>query len=140
MAVMIFGVGARASLLEGVRTIRHSETSGPPATQLRRARACCRRRGDFLYHQHTRVQPPSRRTSHFAAVRHSKDPTVFAVVFEDTAALLGIVNAAFGIGPGEILNDPVWDGVASIMIAVILAMAGLMLARECHGLLTGEAA
>jgi divalent metal cation (Fe/Co/Zn/Cd) transporter len=74
------------------------------------------------------------------AIRRSKDPSVFAVVFEDSAALLGLAAAAVGIGLGEILGDPVWDGIASIVIALILLIAGLLLAHECHGLLTGESA
>ena len=76
----------------------------------------------------------------YRAIRRSKDPGVFAVLFEDTAALLGIVVAACGIGVSELTGHSFWDGIGSIVIAGLLAGAGLLLARECHGLLTGESA
>ena len=74
------------------------------------------------------------------AVRRSKDPTVFTVLFEDTAAMLGLIVAAIGIALADILGIPVLDGVASILIGVILAGTAMLLAYECKGLLVGEAA
>lgn len=77
---------------------------------------------------------------YFAAVRRSKDPTVFTVLFEDSAALLGLVVALVGIATAQIFDAPVMDGVASIGIAVILAGTAMFLARESKGLLMGEPA
>jgi cation diffusion facilitator family transporter len=78
------------------------------------------------------------RRSYFAAVRQSKDPAVFTVLFEDTAAMLGLVVALVGIWLGELLGMPVLDGVASIGIGLILAATAIFLAYECKGLLIGE--
>ena len=78
------------------------------------------------------------RRSYFAAVRQSKDPAVFTVLFEDTAAMLGLVVALVGIWLGELLGMPVLDGVASIGIGLILAATAAFLAYECKGLLIGE--
>ena len=78
------------------------------------------------------------RRSYFAAVRQSKDPAVFTVLFEDTAAMLGLLVALIGIWLGELLEMPVLDGVASIGIGVILAATAALLAYECKGLLIGE--
>ena len=75
-----------------------------------------------------------------AAVRGSKDPTVFTVLFEDTAAMLGLMVAFVGIALADYLNMPVLDGVASIAIGVILAATAALLAFETKGLLIGEAA
>jgi cation diffusion facilitator family transporter len=72
------------------------------------------------------------------AVRNSKDPAVFTVLFEDTAALAGLVVAFAGIFAGQMLDMPVLDGVASVIIGVILALTASFLAYECLGLLTGE--
>ncbi len=58
----------------------------------------------------------------FDAVRRSKDPTVFTVLFEDTAALLGLVTALVGIVLGEAWDLPVLDGVASLVIGLIPAV------------------
>jgi divalent metal cation (Fe/Co/Zn/Cd) transporter len=76
----------------------------------------------------------------YRAVRRSKDPSVFAVLFEDSAALVGIAVAALTIGLSELTGEPFWDGIGSCVIAALLASAGLLLARECHSLLTGESA
>ena len=75
-----------------------------------------------------------------AAVRASKDPTVFTVLFEDSAALLGLFTALLGVFLSERLGMPVLDGVASIVIGLILAVTASFLAYECQSLLTGESA
>ena len=65
---------------------------------------------------------------------------MFAVLFEDTAALIGLVLALFGIALADILHMPALDGVASIGIAVVLAITAAFLGYESQSLLTGEAA
>ncbi len=74
----------------------------------------------------------------FKTIRASKDPTTFTVLFEDTAALLGLIVAFLGIFLGHQLNNPYLDGVASIIIGVILAVVAGFLAYESKGLLIGE--
>src|SRR5204863_8780300 len=72
------------------------------------------------------------------SIRASKDPTTFTVLFEDTAALLGLVVAFLGIFLGHQLSNPYLDGVASIIIGVILGVVAGFLAWESKGLLIGE--
>jgi len=74
------------------------------------------------------------------AVRRSKDPSKFIVLFEDTAALIGIVIAAAGLYLAESLRLPVFDGIASLLIGLVLAVTAALLARESKGLLIGERA
>lgn len=74
------------------------------------------------------------------AVRRSKDPTVFTVLFEDTAALLGLVAALAGLLAVQFLHYEWADGAASVAISVILALTAAGLAFETKGLLTGESA
>ncbi len=74
------------------------------------------------------------------AVRASKDPTVFTVLFEDSAAMLGLVVAFAGIALAEALEAPVLDGVASLGIGLILTATAALLAYECKSLLIGESA
>ncbi|HEY5060230.1 MAG TPA: cation diffusion facilitator family transporter, partial [Gemmatimonadaceae bacterium] len=140
MAVMLFGIGAGISLRDGIRQIRHPEpiesawisylvlglaalAEGTSWTIA--VRALGRRRGERGW---------------LRTISRSKDPSVFAVVFEDSAALLGLAAAALGIGLSQLLGQPMWDGIGSVVIAAILLVTGLLLARECHGLLTGESA
>ena len=65
---------------------------------------------------------------------------MFTVLFEDSAAMLGLVVALLGIGLGQWLDMPILDGAASIVIGVILAVTAALLAYECKGLLIGEGA
>jgi cation diffusion facilitator family transporter len=74
------------------------------------------------------------------AVKTSKDPSVYTVLFEDSAALLGLIIAFFGIMAAQVLEMPELDGAASIGIAVVLGATAIFLARESKGLLMGETA
>ncbi|WP_274630196.1 cation diffusion facilitator family transporter [Arvimicrobium flavum] len=80
------------------------------------------------------------RAGYYQAVRQSKDPSVFTVLFEDTAALLGLLIALGAISAAEFFEMPELDGVGSIGIAMVLATTAALLARECKGLLMGETA
>ena len=73
-------------------------------------------------------------------LRASKDPAIFVVLFEDFAAIIGLAVAGLGIYLGEVFNLPILDGIASIIIGLILAVTASCLAFEIKGLLTGEAA
>jgi len=77
---------------------------------------------------------------YFEAFRRSKDPSIFTVLLEDTAALLGLGIALLGVASAQLLQMPVFDGVASLGIAALLATAAFLLARETKGLLIGESA
>lgn len=74
------------------------------------------------------------------AVRRSKDPSVYTILFEDSAALLGLVIAFAGILAAEYTGLPQLDGAASIGISMILGTTAIFLAREAKGLLIGEPA
>jgi divalent metal cation (Fe/Co/Zn/Cd) transporter len=73
-------------------------------------------------------------------VRDSRDPSVFTVVFEDSAALLGLLAAFLGVWLGHRLANPYFGGGASIVIGGILCVTALVLIRESKALLIGEAA
>jgi len=76
----------------------------------------------------------------YAAIRESKDPALFTVLMEDTAAMLGLITAFTGIALGQALHMPVLDGVASVVIGILLALVAVILSIECKGLLIGESA
>ncbi len=74
------------------------------------------------------------------AVRESKDPSVFVVLFEDSAALLGLLVAAGGVLASQITGNMMFDALGSLGIGAILALTAVLLAIETKGLLIGEAA
>jgi cation diffusion facilitator family transporter len=73
-----------------------------------------------------------------AAIHRSKDPTVFIVVFEDSAALVGLAIAFLGVFFGHLWSNPYLDGAASVLIGLMLALMSAFLAYETKGLLIGE--
>jgi cation diffusion facilitator family transporter len=77
---------------------------------------------------------------YYEATRQSKDPPTFIVLFEDTAALIGLLIAFLGTWAADRFSVPVLDGVASIGIGILLAGTAWVLARESMGLLIGEPA
>ena len=80
------------------------------------------------------------RLGYLEAMRRSKDPTTFTVLFEDSAALVGLAIAFAGITAAHLLDMPQLDGAASVGIGIVLAATAWLLARESKGLLIGEAA
>lgn len=140
VALLVFALGAGVSFYEGVIHILNPA----PMKNVVANYAVLGFAGIFEGYSWSVALKEFRRTKgemgYIEAVRISKDPSVFTVLFEDSAALLGLLVAFLGIAGGEYLGMPVLDGVASIGIATILALAAAVLARESKGLLMGEPA
>jgi cation diffusion facilitator family transporter len=140
VALMVFGLGAGASLFEGVNHILHPLPIESPAVNyvvlglsfvfefgswcvaLKAFRAAKGQRG------------------YLEAIGVAKDPTTFTVLFEDSAALAGLLIAFAGIWGAQVFDMPKLDGAASIGIALVLGVAGAVLARRTKQLLIGEVA
>jgi len=73
-------------------------------------------------------------------LRVTRDPTVKTVVFEDSAAVIGLLLAAAGLGLTALTGSTVWDGAASVCIGILLAAVAFFLGRDTKGLLIGEGA
>jgi cation diffusion facilitator family transporter len=145
-AIFIFGVGATYALYEGYEKLRHPHAP----EQLGWAYwvlgiSFVLELGSIGLAIYQEVKEAHHEGLTFREyLRESKDPTAKTVLFEDSAALLGIVIAAIGLyltehhaGPG---GGAYWDGVASMAIGVVLAIVAFALARSSRGLLLGEAA
>ena len=78
--------------------------------------------------------------SPITAIRRSKDPSLFTILVEDVAALIGLVIALSGVVAAHLLDQPALDGWASVGIGLVLVGMAIFLMIETHGLLIGEAA
>ena len=79
-------------------------------------------------------------TPFWTAVKQSKDPSTFVVLFEDAADLLGLTVAFLGVFFGHFYQNPYFDGAASIIIGFILMAISGLLIKESRSLLMGETA
>ncbi|MEW2359868.1 cation diffusion facilitator family transporter [Spirillospora sp. NPDC029432] len=71
-------------------------------------------------------------------VRETPDVTFKAALFEDSAAMIGLVFAAAGLALREITGSPFWDGLASVMIGLLLVVVAFALGRDSRSLLIGQ--
>lgn len=140
VAILIFAVGAGVSLYEGIHKLHATEPIKSPVINYIVLTLAMIFEGvawTIAYRAFNR-QRGSR--GMLQAVRRSKDPTVFTVLFEDSAAMLGLVFAFIGVACSQYFGNVVFDALASIAIGLILALTAALLAYESKGLLLGEAA
>jgi cation diffusion facilitator family transporter len=140
VALLIFALGGAFSIYEGVAKIRRPEPIESAWVNFVVIGVAMLFEGlSFrVAYRAFRRQPTT--LSLWEAIRRSKDPTAFAVLLEDAAALAGLVFALLGVGVTVALHRPEADGVASIGIGLLLVFTALVLANETRSLLTGESA
>ncbi len=138
LAVLIFGLGGGVSAHEGVTHIMHPTPIRDPGwTYVVLAAAFMFEGASLLIALRAFSHEQSDRPF-WKALRASKDPATYTVIAEDSAALIGLVLAAAGVWSSQYFNLPVLDGVASVLIGVLLATVAVLLIRESRGLLVGE--
>ena len=141
-AIFIFGVGATFALYEGFQKLTHPH---PPENvfwaYVILGISFVLEAGSIGLALYQEIKEAHHEGLSFRQyLRESKDPTAKTVLFEDSAALIGIVLAALGIYLSDHYGAAYWDGVASMAIGVVLAIVAFVLARISRGLLLGEAA
>ena len=138
VAIAIFAVGGGLSLYEGITHIMEPATLGDPFWNYV-VLACA-----FVFESISwylgwkafrSVKGPY---GSLEAIRRSKDPTTFIVVFEDSGALVGLLLAFTGVFLGHLFQTPYLDGIASLLIGLMLGLMAVFLAYETKGLLIGE--
>ena len=140
VAILIFGVGAGVSIYEGVEKVRHPHPMESAYINYIVLGLSIAFESGSWWVAMREFRRSKGEQGWLDAVRRSKDPALFTVLFEDTAALLGLVVAFAGVALAETLDAPALDGAASIVIGLILAAAAGFLAYECRSLLTGGCA
>lgn len=140
VALLVFALGAGVSFYEGVVHILDPEPVRDPVITYVVLGLSFLFEGASWLVAMKQFRAEKGRLGYIAAMRLSKDPTTFTVLFEDTAALIGLVIAGAGIGAAQVFGIPELDGVGSLGIAAVLAITAMFLARESKGLLLGEPA
>lgn len=141
VALMLFFVGAVVSVYEGVEKIlapHPIERVYLVFAILGAALVIEALSFSVAYREFRRKKPAG--LSHLGALRATKDASVAVVLLEDTAALCGLGIALVGVALAELTGLAVLDGVASVLIGLLLAVVAFLLARKTKGLLIGEAA
>ncbi len=141
VAISIFGIGGGLSLYEGISNIRHvapgAQLGDPTAAYVVLAKSFVVEGASFTVAIRHFMQVKGD-VGAWQYIKLSKDPSLYTVVLEDSAALLGIIFAFLGIFLGHLFNNPYLDGVASVAIGILLMSVAWILAPRTQGLLLGE--
>ncbi len=139
VSVSIFGIGGGLSLYEGISHIRHAgaEMYNPSVNYIVLALAFIIEGWSFsVAFRELRKAKGEKGTWQY--IKEAKDPSTYTVVLEDSAALLGLVFAFLGIFFGHLFGNPYLDGIASMLIGLLLMGVAFILAFETRSLLLGE--
>jgi cation diffusion facilitator family transporter len=140
VALLIFALGAGVSAYQGIQRLLNPQAIENPVIIYIVLAASLLFEGASWFVGASAFRKTQRHLGWWDAFRQSKDPPAFIVVFEDSAALLGLFVAAGGTTAAILTGDSRWDGVASLVISAILAGVALLLGQESKALLIGERA
>lgn len=141
VSIMIFGIGGGMSIYEGIIHLIHPAHMEKPFWNyvvLGLAFVFEMISWIIAFREFSHQIEPGR--SPWRTIRESKDPVIFTVLLEDSAAILGLSVAFLGVLLSTLLSNPYFDGLASIVIGLILAVVAVFIAYESKGLLVGESA
>ena len=140
VALLLFSVGSVFAMYEGIHKIQHpTELTSPIVAILILLVAVGLETFSFI----TAIGESRKikgSVSWWGFIRQSRTPELPVVLLEDAGALLGLVFALFGVTLATITDDPVWDGVGTVMIGVLLGVIAIILIVEMKSLLIGEGA
>ncbi|MEW7975341.1 MAG: cation diffusion facilitator family transporter [Candidatus Thiodiazotropha endolucinida] len=140
VAILIFALGGGISIYEGIKHLQHPEPITNPLINYIVLGLAMVFEGVawlFAFREFSRAKG---KWGYLEAVQRAKDPSIFVVLFEDTAAMLGLIVAFAGVALTQITGSYLFDGTASIIIGLILVGTAVWLAYETKGLLIGESA
>jgi len=140
VAILIFAVGAGISIYEGIHHILHPQPMSNPLIAYIVLGLSVVFEGGAWFFALREFGKTKGNLGYVEAVNRGKDPSMFVVLFEDSAALLGLLVALIGITLAHLTGLAWFDGLASIVIGLILGVTAIWLAAETKSLLIGEAA
>jgi cation diffusion facilitator family transporter len=140
VAILIFATGAGLSVYEGVTHLRDPEPPQDATVAYIVLIVSLALEGGSWWTAMRAFSKGKGDQGWWEAIRRSKDPPAFIVLFEDSAAMAGLIIAGIGIWLSHVTGDGRWDGIASIAIGAVLGVVAVLLARESKELLIGERA
>lgn len=140
VSIMVFALGGGMSFYEGISHLQHPEPLADPLINYIVLGAAIFFESISLYLAVKKFMEVKGAGGFWAEMRRSKDPSLFAIIYEDIAAMAGLLIALMGVVLSDINQTTLYDGIASLLIgAVLCGVAGLML-WETRSLLIGESA
>ncbi|OKS84870.1 cation diffusion facilitator family transporter [Mucilaginibacter polytrichastri] len=140
VSILIFGLGGGMSIYEGIEHLRHPEELGNPFWNYMVLGGAFLFEGASFVLAIRNFNKEKGNGSFWTELRKSKDPASFAVIYEDAAALLGLIIAFLGVFLGHYFNNLLFDGAASLIIGLVLAFVAIIMVIESRDLLIGESA
>lgn len=140
VAILVFALGAGVSMYEGIQHLLHPVEIQDPLINYIVLGLAMLFEGAAWFFAFKEFSASKGKWGYLEAVQRGKDPTNFVVLFEDSAAMLGLMVAFIGIGLTQLTGIPYFDGLASVIIGLLLAGTAIWLAYETKGLLIGESA
>jgi cation diffusion facilitator family transporter len=140
VALVLFTLGAVFALYEGYHKIIHPAQLTSASVAIVILVVAIGLESYSLHTARAESRPLKGADSWWGFIRKSRSPELPVVLLEDTAALLGLLVALAGVGLAVLTGDPVWDGIATLVIGVLLGVIAAILMVEMHSLLIGEGA
>ncbi len=140
VAILVFALGAGVSVYEGFHHIRNPETAGSPLIAFVVLGIAAALEGYSTWAAKKDFDAARGTRNLWQSIRQSKDAPTIVLLLENTGALVGLAIAAVGLVLSLLTGNPFWDGLASVLIGLVLGALALLLLFEAKSLLIGEAA
>ncbi|WP_280430932.1 cation diffusion facilitator family transporter [Nocardia brasiliensis] len=140
VALVLFTIGSIYAVYEGIHKIQHPEDLTSPIVAIIILLIAI---GLETYSFTTAIReskPLKGGASWWRFIRTSRSPELPVVLLEDTGALVGLIFAFIGVGLTMVTGNPVWDGVGTLAIGLLLGVIAVILIIEMQSLLIGEGA
>lgn len=140
VAILVFSLGAGVSVYEGILHILHPEPGADPTVAYIVLAIAFALEGWSTWEALQAFNQTRGTLSFLRAIQASKDAPTIVVLLENTGAMVGLVVAALGIAVSHWTHNPMWDGLASVLIGLVLGAMAILLVIEAKSLLIGESA
>lgn len=140
VAILIFALGGGISIVQGINHLQHPEVIKNPIINYIVLGLAMIFEGVAWYFAFREFSKVKGKWGYLEAIQRAKDPSIFVVLFEDSAAMLGLIVAFAGVALSQYTGILYFDGIASVLIGLILIGTAIWLAIETKGLLIGESA